>query len=104
MEEMKDKYKDLHRLFVAYLHQDWTVEGSSLSEVFVNNEGLQSRAPGIYEDVESLLKENRDNDDLDRLFVRKWHTGYEPEEDEGENWTDVLQEIARICLTYTTAS
>jgi hypothetical protein len=103
MEEMKEKYKNLHRVFAAYLHQDWTVEGSSLTEVFRNQKGLQDLAPKIHGEINDLLSEGHGNDYLDRLFVRKWHTGYEPDEDADEDWGDVLEQISRICREYMTS-
>lgn len=104
MDEMKEKYKNLHRLFAVYLHQDWTVEGDSLSGVFRNQKGLQGLSPKIHEDIEGLLAEGHGSDYLDRLFVRKWHTGYEPDEDAGEDWGDVLGQISQICREYMNAS
>lgn len=87
----------LHYLFVSYLHQDWTVEGELLSEIFQNHRELQVRAVRIRSEVSALLGSGIDDSGLDRIFFGKWRTGYEPDEDEGETWIDVLRRISDIC-------
>lgn len=104
LERQEKRYPTLSYLFNAYLHQDWTIDGNSLPEIFRNSEGLQSLAPRIQADIGSLLAEGHDHECLDRLFFGRWQAGYEPDEDDGEDWLDVLEQISRICRTHTPAT
>ena len=99
-EGQNSKIPQLHYLFSSYLHQDWTAEGNSLLEIFENHQELQERSSGIRSEILTLLESKIDDSELDRIFFGKWRSGYEPDEDEGKNWSDALRKIAEICLQY----
>ena len=93
-------YKTVEHLFGAYLHQDWTIDGHSLEEVFANAEALQELSPEIHREVTAMLQEEPTNQELEGLFFGQWQTGYEPEDPEGEDWIGVLHNLLEICETY----
>ncbi|WAE75598.1 contact-dependent growth inhibition system immunity protein [Streptomonospora nanhaiensis] len=101
METPEEKYKNLSYLFNCYLHQDWTIEGENLSEVFDSSQALQNLSGGIQREAETLLAEEYDNQFLDDIFFGQWGAGYEPEADGLDDWQHVLKEIVRYCDRYT---
>ncbi|WP_433700935.1 contact-dependent growth inhibition system immunity protein [Nocardiopsis sp. CA-288880] len=101
METPEEKYNKLSYLFNYYLHQDWTIEGETLSEVFEKNTVLQSLSGGIKREAEALLAEEHKNQHLDDIFFGRWSAGYEPEADGLDDWHHVLREIVRYCDRYT---
>lgn len=100
MNRYKYRYDMIEHLFTAYLHQDWTIDGDSLEEVFQNVEPLQLLAPKIHGQIGQLLKENPTNEELEELFWGQWQTGYEPDDPEGEDWVGTLKRIMDICEGY----
>ena len=97
MNNIDEKYPTIRRLFIACLHQDWTIDGENLPELFENARELQSISADLGPEINSLLSENYSNEDLDYVFFNRWLTGYEPNEDEGETWHDVLRQIEELC-------
>ncbi|WP_407942010.1 contact-dependent growth inhibition system immunity protein [Nocardiopsis codii] len=92
----EEKYRNLSYLFNYYLHQDWTIDGETLSDVFERNEALHELSRGIRQEAEILLKEGHDNQHLDDIFFGRWGAGYEPEADDYQTWHEVLREIIRF--------
>lgn len=101
MRNTERKLDSLRYLFTHYLHQDWTIEGESLSDIFEQNGALQDVSKEIKQEAESLLEEEHDNQHLDDIFFNHWSAGYEPEVEGYENWSDVLREIVRISGRYS---
>jgi len=101
MRNTERKLDSLRYLFTHYLHQDWTVEGEYLSDIFEQNGALQDVSKEIKQEAESLLEEEHDNQHLDDIFFNHWSAGYEPEVEGYENWSDVLREIVRISGRYS---
>ncbi|MGQ4269853.1 contact-dependent growth inhibition system immunity protein [Nocardiopsis changdeensis] len=100
MDKAKEEYANLYHLFTLYLHQDWTLEGSGISDIFSRSEGLQELSPGICREAKALIEEGRGNEYLDRLFFGKWSAGYEPEAEGFEDWSAVLKEIVKVSGRY----
>ena len=101
MATLEENFKNLYYLFGAYLHQDWTIEGETLSDVFDKSQALQNLSGGIKREAESLLAGEYDNQFLDDIFFGQWGAGYEPEADGLDDWHHVLREIVRYCDRYT---
>ncbi|MES0836708.1 contact-dependent growth inhibition system immunity protein [Nocardiopsis tropica] len=95
MASLEGNFKNLHHLFGAYLHQDWSTEGETLSDVFEKSKALQNLSEGMRREAESLLAEEYDNKFLDDIFFGQWGAGYEPEADGLDDWHHVLREIVR---------
>ena len=100
MTDFDSKYPTIRRLFIAYLHQDWTIDGESLPGLFENLRALQEMSADLSREINSILSEGYSHEDLDYIFFNRWLTGYEPYEDEGETWVDVLRQIEELCSFY----
>lgn len=100
MDTPEEKYRNLCYLFNYYLHQDWTIEGETLSEVFERNQALHKISKGLQQEATALLEEGHDNQHLDEIFFGRWSAGYEPEAEGHETWNDVLREIVLISERY----
>lgn len=92
---------NLHHLFVAYLNQDWSTDGDTLEEIFQNRSELQRMSPELRSEISDLLQPGPTDQELDDLLYGEWLAGYEPDEDEGETWTDVLHQIKDLCGYYS---
>ncbi|WP_161628669.1 contact-dependent growth inhibition system immunity protein [Nocardiopsis salina] len=101
MNNIEEKYPTIEEFFSTYLHQDWTIDGESLPEPFENLKALQEMSADLIQEINSLLSDSYSNEDLDCIFFDRWLTGYEPNEDEGESWHDVLRQIRKICEAYS---
>ncbi|WDZ88849.1 contact-dependent growth inhibition system immunity protein [Nocardiopsis sp. HUAS JQ3] len=101
MKSMDNRFRNRCYLFNYYLHQDWTIEGETLSEVFEKNKTLHEISQGLRQEAKTLLKEGHDNQCLDDIFFGRWSAGYEPEVEGHEDWNDVLREIVRFSDRYT---
>ncbi|GAA1440446.1 hypothetical protein GCM10009602_13220 [Nocardiopsis tropica] len=101
METLEGNFNNLYRLFGSYLHQDWTIEGETLSKVFEQNNALHEICKGIKQEAKLLLEKGYDNQFLDDIFFGQWGAGYEPEADGLDDWHHVLREIVRYCERYT---
>lgn len=88
---------DVRRTVETYLHQDWTIEGSTLEEVFENNEGLEGIAEEVKSGSQYLIDSNLSNHELDRIIMIEWGAGYEPEVEGFDDWRAALREIVRLC-------
>ncbi|MBR8744837.1 contact-dependent growth inhibition system immunity protein [Nocardiopsis sp. MG754419] len=86
--------------FNNYLHQDWDIDGSTLEEVFDNNDGLGSLKEGLRRGSQELIDSDCSDRELAQLFLGDWTSGYEPEHGGYDNWRDVLREIIRLCDKY----
>ena len=92
--------EDIRRVFETLLHQDWTIEGHTLEEVFENNYRLNGIRDGVRKGAQLLIDSELTNQHLDEIFFGLWGAGYEPEAEEFEDWRDVLREIVRLCDKY----
>ncbi|WP_152436841.1 contact-dependent growth inhibition system immunity protein [Nocardiopsis xinjiangensis] len=101
MSNIEEKYPTIKKLFITYLHQDWTIDGENLPDLFENLKALQGMSADLIQEINSLLSENYSNEDLDYIFFNRWLAGYEPDEDEGETWHDVLRQIRSISESYS---
>lgn len=88
---------DIRRFFVNYLHQDWSIYGETLEELFETNQGLGSLKEGVRAQARLLICSELDNEQLDQVFFGQWQAGYEPEAEDFEDWRAVLEEIVRLC-------
>src|SRR5690625_3475523 len=101
MRNTERKLDSLRYLFTHYLHQDWTVEGEYLSDIFEQYGALQDVAKEIKQEAESLLEEVHDNKHLDDIFFNHWSIAYENEKEGSENWSDVVREIVGSSGRYS---
>jgi hypothetical protein len=101
MTSPEGRYKNLCHLFTYYLHQDWTIEGGTLTEVFKRNQSLHEISKGIQEEARTLLEEGHGNQYLDGLFFGRRSAGYEPEAEGEATWHDTLRKIITVCGRYT---
>ena len=99
----EEKYRNLSYLFNYYLHQDWTIEGETLSAVFEQNEALHEISKRLRKEAELLLEEGHSNRHLDDIFFGRWGAGYEPEAEGHETWQEVLEDIIRFSKRHTKA-
>lgn len=89
--------QSIRRCFETYLHQDWTIDGESLEEVFENNGCLGGIRLNVKAEAQSLIDSDLTDVQLDQLFTGQWGAGYEPEVEEFEDWRAALREIVRLC-------
>jgi|SRR5690625_661040 len=94
------RFPNLSHLFGAYLDQDWSADGDTLDEIFENRSALRKMAPSFKKEISDILSLRLSNQELDDIFFGEWGAGYEPDEDEGETWEDVLCQIYTICSKY----
>ncbi|WP_017582492.1 hypothetical protein [Nocardiopsis valliformis] len=86
--------------FATFLHQDWTINGESLAEVFEGVDGLGPRREGVRRDAVLLLESGLGHEQLDRILWHAAQPGYEPEYEGFEDWRAALREIVRLCDLY----
>ena len=87
----------VRRAVETYLHHDWTIEGSTLEEVFENNEGLEGITEEVKNGAQYLIDSNLTDHELDRIITIEWGAGYEPEVEGFDDWRSALKEIVRLC-------
>lgn len=98
-----EELQDIRWLFNTFLHQDWTIDGETLEEVFANNRYMEGATEGIRIGALSLLKSDLTELQIEQLAAGPCGAGYEPEAEGFEDWRSALREIIRICDTYPTA-
>lgn len=100
MTDIDAQIPNLEWFFTTFMHQDWTIHGESLAEIFENLGGLQGVSETLRIEVRTLIDQGHSHQWLDDLFYGRWLAGYEPNEDEGGTWTDVLHQIEELCSLY----
>lgn len=87
------------RAVETYLHQDWTIDGNTLEEVFENNEGLEGITEEVKRGAQTLIDSELSEHELDKIMLG-WGAGYEPEAEGFGDWRESLREIVRLCDKY----
>lgn len=100
MKPNPENLQNARYFFETFLHQDWSIDGDTLAEVFESNMGFGKLKEGLKNDAQMLIDSNFNNAELEQILVGRWSIGYEPEYGGFENWREVLQEIIRLCDKY----
>lgn len=95
-----DDLQSAYVFFVTFLHQDWSIDGDTLEEVFDTNMGFGDMKEGLRADVKALIDSDFSEDLLEQILVGRWSIGYEPEYGGFGSWRGVLGEIVRLCDKY----
>lgn len=103
MNPRSEDLKNARHFFVTFLHQDWSIDGDALAEVFDSNMGFGGMKVGLLEDVNNLIDSGYSEAQLEQILVGRWSIGYEPEYGGFESWRDVLREIVRLCEVHIEA-
>ncbi|MEU3210494.1 hypothetical protein ABZ631_06200 [Nocardiopsis alba] len=98
--DKSEDLSDIKHFFQAYLHQDWTIDGNTLEEVFENNHGLEGIREGVGTGARILIDSDLTEHRPGILLVRHWSAGYEPEDEDLGTWRGILKEIVRLCDAY----
>ncbi|WP_307851323.1 contact-dependent growth inhibition system immunity protein [Nocardiopsis sp. MG754419] len=88
------------KFFKTFMHQDWTISGETLEEVFESIEGFQEMRGGIRQGARALVESELTDQQLDEIIFGQWGSGYEPEVEDFGNWRSALEEIIRLCDKY----
>lgn len=95
-----EELSDIEEAFGIYLHQDWTIDGNTLEEVFHENDGFEGFRIGVKKGARLLIDSELTELELEKLIAGSWGVGYEPEVEGFENWRSALREIVRLCEAY----
>lgn len=103
MKPNPEELESARHFFVTFLHQDWSIDGDTLEEVFDTNMGFGDMKEGLRGDVVSLIDSDYSEAQLEYILVGMWSIGYEPEYGGFEGWRDFLRGLVRICETHMEA-